>query len=84
MGKLILIDREEDFEKEQWEANRVRSRAVTIVRQLDWVSYVGLVVRTVQINTIPAFREENLRSEAILTFPICGGETRLLGIGSVR
>ena len=47
--------------------NRVRARARTAVVVVDRVRHVRFVVRTVQVNAIPAHGEEDLVTNTVLT-----------------
>lgn len=60
-----IIDREHDFVEERDEADRVSRRAFSAVNTIG-VGHMGLVICGIQIFTVPATGEENLKTKATI------------------
>jgi hypothetical protein len=70
-----LINTEEDFKEDARNANWMRVRAISTIWSLDWVRHVRLVIRSIEILSIPAHREPHLRAKAIFAHSFIGGES---------
>ena len=60
-----LVDRDEHLEKERDKVDRVAIRTVSAVEILDGIGEVGLVVRRVKVDAIPAGGEEDFGPHAV-------------------
>ena len=69
----------QDFVEDGNKMYRKVCRAWTLIRSTYWIRHMGLVIWRVQVSTIPAGREEDLRSQSawtsIIRYAICLGFT---------
>lgn len=78
---LELVDVPQNLVKDGDKMNRMSvGTAPTVVRTY-WIGHVGLMIRSVEILSVPARREENLRSKTIGTIHV--REARGLGISGI-
>ena len=81
---IELVDGDEHLVKEGHEVDGVAVGAITVVEVLDGVRHVRLMVRAVEIYTIPALREEDLVTDSILALVHIGEiDVLALSIGRI-
>lgn len=78
---LELVDIPQDFVEDGYKMDRMGVRTFPVVVRTDRIGHVGLVIRSVKVLSIPARREENLRSKTVGTVHVWEG--RSFGISGI-
>ena len=63
---VVAVGRNDHLVEDSDRVDRVRRRAGTTVVVVDGVGHVRLVIRAVKVLAVPALREENLDTDAVL------------------
>jgi hypothetical protein len=96
--EFVLINAEQNLKEQQGKADRVRGRAISIIRKFIWEDNMSLMVWTIQVLaykvikqlrtpllycTIPALRKGNLSTQTILASLSSCREAVLLSVRSI-
>lgn len=74
---------DESFEEDADEVNRILWGTAAVVKAANRVRYVGLVVRAIEVLTIPARRHEDLETNAVLAL-VDIGEAKVIALSVGR